>query len=98
MVLEDDIVADIKPSIERGDLLTIQHEYKELFFETEFPRTVDWPYVVQKCYLHACLKKKKEAAEWFQGLFVGFDPIQQIAYRQTFAYGKHLLEKKSYGS
>jgi hypothetical protein len=96
MRLEDQIVSGIKPTIETTDLLSVQEEYNDLFYETEFPRTVDWPYVVQKCYLHACLKKKKDIADWFQGLFTSFDPIQQIAYRQTFAYGKRLLEKKDY--
>ena len=54
----------------------------------------DWPYVFHRVYLHACLKKKKEIAEWLQtALYPFMDPIQQIALRQIFVYGRHLLSK-----
>ncbi len=52
-----------------------------------------WEYVYQKLYLHACLKKKREIVEWLKSLFPQFDPIQQIALRQMFSYGKYLLAK-----
>ena len=52
-----------------------------------------WEYVYQKLYLHACLKKKRDIVEWLKSLFPQFDPIQQIALRQMFSYGKYLLAK-----
>jgi hypothetical protein len=52
-----------------------------------------WEYVYQKLYLHACLKKKRGIVEWLKSLFPQFDPIQQIALRQMFSYGKYLLAK-----
>jgi hypothetical protein len=52
-----------------------------------------WEYIYQKLYLHACLKRKREIVDWLNGLFTMFDPIQQIALRQMFSYGKYLLQK-----
>jgi hypothetical protein len=52
-----------------------------------------WEYVYQKLYLHACLKKKPQIAEFMKGLFSQFDPIQQIGIRQMFSYGNYLLRK-----
>lgn len=54
----------------------------------------DWPYLFQKVYLHACLKKRNSIAEWLQGsMYSKMDPIQQVALRQVFSYGKYLLSK-----
>lgn len=54
----------------------------------------DWPSVFQKVYLHACLKGRKEIASWLQDtVFPTMDPIQQIALRQVFSYGRHLLKR-----
>jgi hypothetical protein len=91
--IENQILGTLKPLIESLDTESLEAEYKALVYDTEYPREVDWAYVLQKCYLHACLKKKPEIASWLEGLFSLFDPIQQIAYRQTFAYGRVLLRK-----
>ena len=53
----------------------------------------DWPYFFQKVYLHACLKKRQEIADWLYTLYERMDPIQQIALRQIFPYGRYLLSK-----
>jgi hypothetical protein len=68
---------------------------EELMTVYEENQTEVWPweYIYQKLYLHACLKKKADIAEHMKGLFVKFDPIQQIALRQMFSYGKYLLAK-----
>ena len=91
--IENQILKTLKPMIEIMDVESLEAEYKSLVYDTEYPREVDWAYVLQKCYLHACLKKKLQIATWLEGLFSLFDPIQQIAYRQTFAYGRILLQK-----
>jgi hypothetical protein len=80
---------DIKCLIARGDLTGIQAIYRELRTDEE----IDWTSLFKDCYLHACLKKKPLIAAWFEEVFKEFDPIQQIALRQTFAYGRHLLRK-----
>jgi hypothetical protein len=61
----------------------------------EFEVEPDWAYVFQKVYIHACLKGQREAADWLKKIFEEkSDPIQKIAYRQTYAYGTYLLQKK----
>ena len=58
-------------------------------------QAIDWAYTFQKVYLHSCLKKRAEIADWLEKeVFVLLDPLQQIALRQTFAYGRHLLRQK----
>lgn len=68
--------------------------YKELS-ESEFETQPDWANLYQKVYLHACLKKRKDIAEWLETLFTQFPPITQIAYRQLFFYGHVLLRRGS---
>ena len=89
---------DIKQLIERDDLDGVQTLYEELMapgpdqeIEAE---AVDWTTLFKDCYLHACLKKKPRIAAWFEDIFKEFDPIQQIALRQTFSYGRYILNKK----
>ena len=54
----------------------------------------DWTYVFQKVYLHACLKGRKQLAEWLEkDVYPLLEPIQQIALRQIFPYGHHLLSR-----
>lgn len=50
-------------------------------------------FVFQKVYIHACLKKRRAFLPWLQTLYDALDPIQQIAVRQVFSYGKFLLNK-----
>jgi hypothetical protein len=50
-------------------------------------------YLYQKVYLHACLKKKVEIVDWLTSLFSTFDQVSQIAMRQMFPYGRHLLAR-----
>lgn len=77
-----------KSMIEENNLVDLQDYYLE---NSDEPYA--WEYVYQKLYLHACLKKKHDIVEWMKTLFPTFDPIQQIAIRQMFSYGKYLLAK-----
>jgi len=64
------------------------------YVPTLFEYNYDWPTLFQKVYLHACLKKKHDIALWLRNdIYTIMDPIQQIALRHVFPYGKHLLEK-----
>lgn len=77
-----------KRLVERGDLTALQAAFGELQNADE----VDWPTLFQKVYLHACLKGQRPIAEWLEStVFPTLDPIVQIALRQGFAYGRHLL-------
>ncbi len=95
MRLEDQIIRECKEFIERSTLSSLQEYYADLqtYDWSEHP-PIDWPYILQKVYIHACLKKKPEIAAWFELLFqTAVDPINRIAYNQTFAYGRYLLRK-----
>ena len=64
------------------------------YIPTLFEYNYDWPTLFHKIYLHACLKKKHEIAYWLQTeIYTIMDPIQQIALRQIFPYGRYLLRK-----
>jgi hypothetical protein len=94
-MIEDQIIRECKDIINRQSFLALQEMYAELQASdwSEQP-PLDWPYILQKVYIHACLKKKPEIAAWLESLFQTLvDPINQIAYRSTFAYGRHLLRK-----
>jgi hypothetical protein len=89
--MEESLVKECKIMINEGaDTEDLQAMFE---YHKEQLENVDWPYVLQKVYIHACLKKKAILAQWLQEQFQYIDPINQIAYRQTFAYGKHLLQK-----
>ena len=76
-----------KSIVERGDLQGLQQAIAELDVGS-----VDMAWLFQKVYLHACLKGRREIAEWLEDtVFPTLDPIGQIAIRQGFAYGRHLL-------
>ena len=80
-----DLLGTGKYLIECGNLQAFQEYVAEV-------EMVDWAF--QKLYLHACLKGRREIAEWLEKVvFPTLDPIVQIALRQGFAYGRHLLRK-----
>ncbi len=84
----DSFLKDCKQFIERDNLEGLQEYYTDYGHEN-FP----WEYIYQKLYLHACLKKKPRIVAWLDGLYPKFDPIQQIALRQMFSYGRYLMAK-----
>ena len=55
--------------------------------------TIAWDYILQKLYIHACLRKKLAISEKILEYIVLLDPIQQIAIRQMIPYGKWLLQR-----
>ena len=84
----DAFLKHCKTLIEENNLEELQIVYEESKGEP-FP----WEYLYQKLYLHACLKKKHSIVEWMNSMFEQFDPIQKIALRQMFSYGRYLLGK-----
>ena len=90
--MEAELLRDIKEVVERGNLDTLQTFYDYLQ-KTHEDEDVDWPYILQKTYLHACLKKRRDMVDWLGSLFEQMDPINRIAYRHTLNYGKVLINK-----
>lgn len=88
-----DVLELAKRFIERGDLPGFQQAFADLQTDVEVTGSIDWPWLFQKVYLHACLKGQRPIAEWLHdAVFPTIDPIGQIGIRQGFAYGRHLLE------
>jgi len=88
--MEENIIQNCKYFINNSDLPGLQEYYEEISEEK-----VNFDFIFQKVYLHACLKKKVEIVEWLQRLFKTLEPISQIALRQIFSYGRHLLSLKT---
>ena len=89
--MEKYILSEVKRIIENETIDVLQTYWIELQDYDIYP---DWTSLFQKIYIYACLKKKSIIASWLQTtIFPLLDPIQQIAVRQTFAYGKYLLQK-----
>ncbi len=89
-----EIIQEAKRHIEDGNLPSLQEQICELFDNAALPREPDWPFIFHKVYLHACLKGNHEIAHWLTtAMYPLMDPIQQIALRQIFSYGRLLLSK-----
>jgi hypothetical protein len=93
MLIEDQIVSELKLFINSGNLDNLKQQWKEYRDETEFDRVIAWDYIFQKIYIHAALKKQKLICDWLDIIYTEFDTIQQIALRQMFSYARHLLNK-----
>jgi hypothetical protein len=84
---------DLKQMVERENLVGLQ-EYFQCALNGELDSDTEWDYLFQKLYLHACLKKKVVIAEWLEKeVFPQLPPIQAMAIRQVFPYGKFLLRR-----
>lgn len=94
-MLEETMIRECKHLINTGTLQDLQSHYRYLLDCDWSEHQPDWAYVFQKVYLHACLKGRADMATWLQGLFGSLGTIQQVAYRQTFAYGRTLLQRAS---
>lgn len=82
-------IKDLKILIDKSDNYSFKEYLINLYFEQE---DIDLGYIFQKVYLHSCLRKNIEISEWMKNeCFSYLDPIQQIAIRQVFGYGKYLL-------
>jgi hypothetical protein len=85
-------IQDLKQLINNGNLQVFQ-SYIHHIYDNENEPNFDLSYLFQKVYLHACLKRKRDIAEWLEKIaFTFLQPIQQIAIRQLFSYGHYLLK------
>jgi hypothetical protein len=89
--MDYEIIQTCKQYINDKNLDLLQDYYHDLI---QTPN-VDWPFIFQKVYLHACLRNCEEIVEWMKTqIYPQMDPIQQIALRHTLTYGKYLVRKK----
>jgi len=90
MANADEIISFFKKYINDGSLEACQN-YLQMLRDTY--EDVPWDYIFQKVYIHACLKKQKLIVDWLMLVFTELPPIQQIAIRQIFSYGRTLLAR-----
>lgn len=91
--MEKSIVKEAKQFITKNyaDIEGLE-EYWQMIKKTN---SIDWAYIFQKLYIHACLHGHREVAVWLREVFEkSADPLTKIAYRQTYTYANILLEKK----
>jgi hypothetical protein len=94
MIIEDQLISEIKLFINNNDLDGLKIQWNEWKLETEFNREIAWDYIFHKIYIHAALKKRHQICEWLDTLFTELNSIEQIAMRQMFSYAKYLLNKR----
>ena len=90
--MNNNILDECKSFVNAGDLKGLQEYYSDIQ-NIDHGYTLNWQYIYQKVYLHACLKKKVDIADWLTSICPTFDKVSQIAMRQMFPYGRHLLAK-----
>lgn len=90
--MADEAVSVLKKYINDGILDACQTYIQELK-DTYDVASIPWDYIFQKVYLHACLKKQKAIVDWLMLVYTELPPIQQIALRQIFPYGRMLLAR-----
>jgi len=90
--MNKELVSNCKSYVTEGNLAGLQSYYSEIQ-SMEYEYNPNWQFIYQQVYLHACLKKKKDIADWLTSIFPSFDPVSQIALRQVFPYGRYLLAK-----
>jgi hypothetical protein len=88
--MNEALISACKNLINAGDLVGLKAYYKDMM-EGSYEYNPNWEYIYHRVYLHACLKHQVAIADWLTGLFATFDPVSQIALRQIFPYGRHLL-------
>ena len=86
-----DVLEMGKRLVDKADLDSLQSAWSTLDFQQI---AVDPSWLFQKLYLHACLRGCQAIAVWLQmSVFPTLDPLHQLAIRQCFPYGRHLLRQ-----
>jgi hypothetical protein len=86
--MDDAIIRSCKDRINNKDMYGLQEILEAIKDETH-----DWQRIFLKVYLHACLKKQQDIVDWLMQVYETFDDISKIALRQTFPYGRWLLNR-----
>lgn len=81
-----EFVRELKGMVERNNVEGLQEQLDAYSNVPDIP----WDSLFKDIYLHACLKKKPDVVKWLEALYEGMPPLQKIALRQLFAYGRYL--------
>ena len=90
--VELDLVRQLKAFLNASDDMGFQ-EFCASLLDTEFSPEPTWPWVFQKVYIHACLRRRVAVAEWLRGIATANPTLVGLGWRQTVAYGKALLSQ-----
>jgi len=88
--MSEDVVHLFKEFINHNDLDGFKILIEEVA-DSDGP--IEWDYIFQKVYIHACLKKNKAFTEYLMAKFTEMAPEHQIIARQVFTYGRYLMER-----
>ena len=92
--MEKSIIQYCKSLVDDNNLPLLQCYYNQLTNDTIFDVQPNWDYIFQRVYLHACLRKRRDVAEWMKvEIYPTLNDIQRTSIRHVFAYGKHLMNK-----
>jgi hypothetical protein len=87
------IIRFLKGLVDKNDLDAMKMYYNALPEEGEDTTTIPWDVVFQRVYLHACLRKRTDIVAFLVQVYESMNPIDKIALRQVFPYGRYLLNK-----
>lgn len=95
--VEIEIIRTAKDIVERQTLQEFTTFVQELM-EAGLSPEPSWHYILQRVYLHACLKQKREIVNFLERLVATESRLQSLGWKSTVAYGKTLLTKPSQNS
>jgi hypothetical protein len=90
--MNEAVIKACKAYVNQGDLAGLMTYYGQVR-DHDFGYNLNWEYIYHRIYLHACLKKKQDIADWLTSIFSSFDIVSQAGLRQIFPYGRYLLAK-----
>ena len=88
--MSEDVVHIFKEYINNNDIDGFKNFIEEV---SESDEPIEWDYIFQKVYIHACLKKNKSFTEFLMTKFTEMEQQHQIIARQVLTYGRYLMER-----
>lgn len=93
MPLQKDIITESKYFIDIYDLGELQNLYREIMlYDTDI--NLNKAFIFKEVFLYACKKMDKAVISWMMEVYNTFDDISKIGLRQTFFYGKYLIQSQ----
>ena len=95
MICSDDLLAECKFYVDKDKLDCLKQLLNELLNEQDqLEYRVNYEWLWQKIYLHACSKKKVEICTWLETVYSEyFDEVTKIALRPTMVYAKYMKNR-----
>ncbi len=88
---QEEIISTFKHYI-KNDMLDRFEDYFYEITSEEYHNKISYPFIFQKVYLYACIKKKNDVIVWLFNVYKTFAIVDRIALRPTIIYGKYLFK------